>query len=278
MTEQALDFVSALGLKLYARGFLPDGTIKAAIVVAHGLCEHSGRYAPFITHFTQLGYAVFTIDHEGHGNSEGVRGDIESFSRYVEALSEFIEQVRNGLPATKVFLVGHSMGGVISLSYLLRDSNVLPGCILSGAALATDEAVPRGAKWLIQLLAKILPRLHIIQLKGADVSRDVSVVKGYEKDPLVFRGRATARLLNNIFAAARNVLQRADEIRLPILVLHGSADKLAEARGSEQLVRYLGSTDKTLKIYPDLYHEIFLEPEKDVVYEDIADWLETRIQ
>jgi alpha-beta hydrolase superfamily lysophospholipase len=276
MTSQ-LSLHSADGKSIYTAHWLSAQSPIAVLVIAHGLGEHCGRYQPFIQYFVQRGYAVYALDHEGHGKSEGKRGYISHFTDYVETLNNYVTTIKQQHPGLPVFLVGHSMGGVISVNYLIKYQNKLAGCILSGPALATDDVISPFQKKLLKVLSFTTPKLPLIKIEGAAVSRDPDVVKDYETDPLVFRGKVTARLLTEIISSAENALREAEKIKLPLLILHGDSDMLAHPKGSQQLAATVGSKDKTLKIYPELYHEIFLEPEKNAVFGDIEIWLNRQL-
>ncbi|MBR9913124.1 MAG: alpha/beta hydrolase [Gammaproteobacteria bacterium] len=268
---------SANGNCLFTQCWQPAGDARAVLVIAHGLSEHSGRYQPFAEHFVERGFQLHALDHEGHGRSDGRRGHVGRFSDYIDALSRLIDTLLARYPQQPCYLVGHSMGGVISANYLLAHQAKLAGCVLSGAALATGDVIGPRQKQLLKLLSRIVPRVPLVSLEGDAVSRDPNVVKAYEEDPLVFRGKASARLLAEILTSADRALARAAEIELPLLILHGGDDKLANASGSAKLFERVSSTDKQLQIYTGLYHEIFLEPEREQVYADILAWLEKRL-
>lgn len=267
---------AASGQQIYTESWQPDGPMKAALIIAHGLSEHCHRYLPLIEHFVGLGYGVFALDHEGHGRSEGQRGYIRRFSDYVDTLAAYIDTISQDYPQLPRFLIGHSMGGVIATNYLIAHQTKIAGCILSGAALDTSAVISPVQKKLLQLLSFISPKAGLIKLEGEAVSRDPAVVHAYETDPLVFRGKASARLLAEIIHGAETGLGRASTVTLPLLLLHGSADRLANPQGSIQFHTKASSADKQLRIYDGLYHEIFLEPERGDVFADIATWLEER--
>lgn len=276
MNHILANFRANSGKNIFTQHWLPDGPVKAVMVIAHGLSEHSGRYLPLVNYFVNKGYAVYALDHDGHGQSEGLRGYVASFDHFVDDLNSYISEIKTQYQDTKILLVGHSMGGIISVQYLLKYPNSVTACILSGAALATDKVIGPVQKQLLKLFSMILPKVPMVKLEGEAVSRDPAVVKAYETDPLVFRGKGTARLLAEIVKSADSGMAKATDIALPLLILHGGHDLLENVSGSQRLFDSVSSEDKTLKIYPGFYHEIFLEKENVEVFADIEQWLSAR--
>ena len=261
------------GQQLFTQSWLPDTEAKAILVIAHGLGEHSNRYLPLVEYFVAEGYGIYALDHEGHGQSEGLRGYINRFDDYVVALDDLIDSVAKSHADKKLFLVGHSMGGAISVNYLLKHQQKLSGCLLSGSALSVGQVISPIQQQVLKVLSLLCPKKPLIQLDGAAVSRDPAVVEAYLNDPLVYGGKHTARLLAEIVKAANRALSEAGAITLPMLIMHGGGDLMAAPDGSETLYNNVSSVDKSLKIYPGLYHEIFLEKEKLEVFDDMAKWL-----
>ena len=277
MTHQQSTLSSTSGCRIYTQNWQPSDEPKAILILVHGLAEHSNRYVGIANYFTEQGYAVYALDHEGHGHSQGLRGYINSFDDFLTTLDQYLDSIAKQHPGKKLFLVGHSMGGVISSAYLLEHQQKLAGCILSGAALATGDVISPVQKVVLNTLSKILPKLPVLQLEANDVCHDPAVVEAYKNDPHVFTGKIRVRLITEILRTADRVLKNAEKISLPMLILHGGDDKMASPSGSEKLYAGISSSDKTLKIYPGLYHEIFLEPEKLDIYATIHTWLEQKI-
>ena len=263
--------------RLYHQAWLPDGEIRAAVLLVHGLGEHSARYEHVAAQLTDCGFAVFAIDHYGHGKSDGRMGYVERFSVYLDGVDELLKTVRSRHPSLPLFLIGHSMGGLIAATYLLANRDAFRACVLSGPALQTDQAPPALILALIRLLAALVPTVPMIQLDASGVSRDPAVVEAYVNDPLVLHGKLSARLIAELSTTMDNTLSRANEIHIPLLVLHGEKDVLAAPSGSQEMYDNVSSSDKTLKIYPGLFHEIFNEPEKESVLADASTWLEARL-
>lgn len=279
-TEGWLEFrhTSARGTsRLYRQSWLPDKPARAAILLVHGLGEHSGRYENFATHCTTRGFAVHAADHHGHGRSEGLRGHVERFSVYLDGLRALRDDARRRDADLPLFLLGHSMGGLIAAAFLGEDQASFRGCVLSGPALRSDAEPHALVLAVVRLISWLAPTVPLIGLDPSGVSRDPAVVAAYVRDPLVHHGKATARLITELSSTMRATLAAAPAITLPLLVMHGDADVLTSPGGSQALYDAAGSDDKTLRLYPGLYHEIFNEPERDQVLGDMSAWLEAHL-
>ncbi len=260
--------------RLFCQTWEPDVQVRAAVLLVHGLGEHSSRYHHVAEHLTARGFAVYTLDHYGHGKSDGRQGYVERFSVYLDGVGALLAKARDEHPELPLFLVGHSMGGLIAATFLLENQDAFRACVLSGPALKTDQAPPALLLALNRLLSKLIPTLPMIQLDATAVSRDPAVVEAYVSDPLIHHGKLSARLIAEFSATMDNTLPRASEIRIPVLVMHGEKDSLTAPSGSQEFFENASCDDKTLKIYPGLFHEIFNEPEKETVLADMSAWLE----
>ncbi len=265
----------AAGAKLYWQKWLPDGNPKALILLIHGYAEHSGRYQYFAEHCLDKGYGVYAVDHWGHGQSDGTPGFVPDFSVYHDGVEQLLARAKQDFPELPVVLVGHSMGGLISATYLLSRQSEFAAAVLSGPAVKAAEEPSAFLKAISGFLARFFPKLGVLELDPNGVSRDPDVVADYLADPLVYNGKMGARLAAEMLRNMTLVQQNAEQISLPLLMLHGEKDSLAAAEGSSFLDAHISSTDKMLKIYPELFHEIFNEPEKDQVLNDMTDWLDT---
>lgn len=263
--------------RLYQQSWTPDGDMRAGILLVHGLGEHSSRYTHVAEHLTGRGFAVHTLDHYGHGKSDGQPGFVERFSVFLDGVTALLHKVQSENPEQPLFLVGHSMGGLIAATLLLEQQAAFRACVLSGPAIKSDQAPPAIVIALIRLIAVLAPTAPLIQLDASGVSRDTDVVKAYMSDPLVHHGKLSARLLSEMSVTMKSTLGRAGEIRIPIFLMHGDADQLTAPSGSVELHARVGSDDKTLKLYPGLFHEIFNEPEQDAVLAEMSDWLEAHL-
>jgi alpha-beta hydrolase superfamily lysophospholipase len=277
MKHQEGTFKGIRDASIYYQSWLPEGESKAVLLIVHGLAEHCGRYMNVVNHFVSLGYAAYGVDHIGHGRSSGTRVYVERFEDYTHALKTYFDMVRHWQPDKPIFLVGHSMGGLIGPVYLLDHQAELTGAVLSGPAVKVNNSVSPAAILAGKVISVLMPKLGVIGLEAEGVSRDPAVVQAYVNDPLVCRGKVTARLSAELVKAIRRVTAETSGIRVPILVLQGSADRLVDPKGAQMLYDRVSSVDKAIKIYDGLYHEVFNEPEHDRVLGDVKAWLEAHL-
>lgn len=261
----------------YYQCWLPDDTPKAVLLVAHGLAEHGGRYMNLVNHFVPLGYAVYALDHIGHGRSGGQRVFVKRFSDFTGPLKTFFDLVRQKQSDAPVFLVGHSMGGLIAACYLLEHQAGLKGAVLSGPAVKVPPSASALTIFIGKILSALVPKAGILQLAADGISSDPAVVEAYRNDPHVFTGKITARLAAEMLASMQRVTAQASTINLPIMLVQGSKDVLVDPDGAQMLCDLVSSEDKTVKIYDGFYHEVFNEPEHKKVMEDVQAWLDARL-
>jgi len=214
-----------------------------------------------------------------HLGSEGLRGYVERFSDYLDDLKTFFDVVRSEHGDTKIFLVGHSMGAIIATAYTVAVSHQqeLAGLIVSGVGVKPGSSLSSALIPLARILSLLLPRLGIMVLDASAISQDKAVVDAYVNDPLVYRGKITCRFGAEMLATLRKLPSEMPEINLPILIMHGTADRLCDPEGSRILYDQASSRDKALKLYEGFYHEIFNEPGHKQVLADMEAWLAARI-
>lgn len=264
-------------ISLYYHCWLPDDEPRAILLVVHGLAEHSGRYMTMVNRLVPKGYAVYGFDQRGHGKSPGRRGYVERFSNFVDDLETFFDITRSRHHDSKIFIVGHSLGGTIAADYAVQHQDEFDGLILSGAFLKVADSTSSGLIIAARVLSLLLPKVGIYRIDADALSRDKAIVDAYVQDPLVYRGKISARLGAEIIKATQKLLQQMPKICLPILIMHGTADRLSDPRGSETLYQRVSSPQKTLKLYDGFYHEIFNEPGHEQVFTDMEAWLTARI-
>jgi alpha-beta hydrolase superfamily lysophospholipase len=277
MKHQEGFFKGVRDANIYFQSWLPETEPKAVLLIVHGLAEHSGRYTNIVNHFAPLGYAVYGMDHLGHGKSDGKRVYVKRFEDYTDTLKVYFNMVRRWQPAKPIFLFGHSLGGLISTVYLLDHQAELTGAVLSGPAVKVPNNITPVILFVGKMLSALMPKFRLIGLEVDGISRDPAVVQAYVSDPLVFTGKTTARLAAEMLKAMQHVSAMATEIRLPILIVQGGSDKLVDPAGAQMLYDAVSSADKKIRIYDGLYHEVFNEPERDKVLRDIEIWLESHL-
>ncbi len=261
MEHREGNFKGRQEFSIYYQCWLPDGDARAVLLVAHGYAEHSGRYQNLVDYFVPRGYSVYALDHRGHGRSDGERVHVEHYSDYLTDLKTFFDLVQAENPGLKVYLVGHSMGAMISTAYTAEHQDELAGLILSGGGIATDKAPP------------LPPGFDLAE----SLSRDRAVVEAYRNDPLVYHGPPRFRRESGMGEMHAQLREQAATLKLPILIMAGSASPLGDGPRSQALYDVVSSEDKTLKLYDDLLHEIFNEPEHREVMADMEAWLSERV-
>jgi acylglycerol lipase len=266
------EFAGARGRTIHWTTWEPGGAVPTAgvIVIVHGFGEHSGRYGQVADRLTGEGWIVYALDHHGHGRSEGTRGRI-SFPDAVADIDRLVDLAVQRHPGTPLFMLGHSMGGALALRYALAHSDRLAGLVLSGPLVQVQGRV--ATKLLGQMLGRVAPSLPLARLDPNLVSRDPEVVRAYVEDPLVFHEPLPAGTVAEFLRYAATLPGEVDRVRLPTLLMYGTADGLCDPSGAVLVSQRLGGTDLTTKSYEGLYHEILNEPERDRVLDDLCGWL-----
>ncbi len=264
-------FLGVRNTWLYAQRWRPEASSRAVLVVVHGLKDHSDRYADLAETLVPKGFAVYAFDLRGHGRSAGMRVWADSFDDYVDDLTKFIADVKTREPNKPVFLFGHSMGGAITTLYALNHGSEIAGLVLSAPALRANVSGFEIAS--THLIDGLVPEGGIFQLDIAKFSRSKDVVEACKRDPLVFQGSGPARTAAGLVDAIDEIGKRMGELDVPLLDMHGTKDEITPPEGSKELVSRAKTTDKTLKLYDGLVHDLLHEPEKDQVTKDMTDWL-----
>lgn len=262
---------------IFYQYWLPDGEPKAILLVVHGLAEHCGRYMNLVNYFVPAGFAVFGLDHIGHGKSAGERVYVESFEDYTQTLKEYLAMIHEWQPAKQVFLIGHSMGGLIAAAYLLENQDEFSGVVLSGPSIKVPANISKATIMIANLLSILIPKAGLVKLEADGISSDPEVVEAYINDNLVYSGKTTARLGAELIKTMKNVTAEAAKISLPLMVVQGSADILVDPSGAQLIYDLVSSEDKTIKIYEGFFHEVFNEPKHELVLNDIGTWLEKHL-
>lgn len=273
------EHTAADGQKLYCQAWIPE-EYKAGVLILHGLAEHSGRYAHVAEALNAAGYAVYTFDGRGHGKSaEGGKpqGYVESYEPYFKDIDALLKKAQGNVEDKPFFLIGHSMGGALAADYTIRYQPQLSGVLLSGAAVKPGDDVTPFIAWLTKFLSGFLPKLAVSPVASSSISRHPDIVASYDTDPLNYRGGTRVRTGAGILSMMDHIRANGAKISQPILIMHGTADKITSYEGSQLLHDLVSSNDKTLKFYDGLYHEIMNEPERDEVIADMIAWMDARL-
>lgn len=293
-------FLGANGLKLFYRSRYPTGDryhsgghdtaepvdadrpiskpIKGVVAIVHGLGEHSGRYRTVFDALVAAGYAVFSFDNQGHGQSEGQRGHITAWQDYRDNTHAFLTLIREKEPMAPLFLMGHSLGGLIVLDYILRQSSnslAIAGLVVSAPPIQpVSGTVSKPRVMIAQLLSGLFPRFSMkMKLNCGGLSRSQQVTDETKQDPLT-HPYVTLRWGSETLNTIEWVRSHVQNIQLPILLTHGSADPIMDYQGTCNIFEQVGSTHKALKIYEGSYHEPHNDLDADVVTRDLVSWLD----
>lgn len=268
------------GLRLYFRRWRGESEPTAIIALVHGYLEHSGRYGFVGDYFAARGFAVYGFDHRGHGQSGGPRAHVDSFGDYLTDVSRYLDLIRDREGADKpIFLVGHSLGGLIALRFALEHGAGpggpagLRGVVVSSPYLGNKVPVSGATLFAGRLLSKVLPKTSLdAKLDSKLLTHDQEVIAVHDRDPLVLH-RFTARWASEALEAQAWVLANAHRLALPSLVLQGADDQIADPTTSRTFYERVAHPDKTWKSYTGYYHEIFNELGRDAVFRDLETWL-----
>ena len=272
-------FPGAGGCRLFFRWARPAQP-RGVLVVVHGLGEHSGRYQAMARALVAGQFAYYGHDLRGHGQSDGPRGDVRRFGEYTEDLDAFLREVRGREERLPIFLMGHSLGGVIAVLYALDHPSGLAGLVAASTPFELASPPTKFSLIAARLLSVLTPRLTVgNDLDPGELSSDPEVVAAYLTDPLVQR-RVTIQWAREFFGNYPLAIERASKLSLPLLVLHSEGDKIASVAGARAFLQRAGSADKTLHAYPDLRHELLNElPERRrQVFADLLAWLAAHVK
>ncbi|MDJ0787114.1 MAG: alpha/beta hydrolase [Myxococcota bacterium] len=271
LRRRETSFVAEDGARLHRRSWLPDAPHRQLLLV-HGYAEHCGRYEEIARWFGHRGFAVHAYDHRGHGRSEGRRAHVENFDEFVDDLAAMVRDCQAQHAELPFHLVGHSMGGLVTAAYLARGEEGIESAALSASALAIGEGISSLRITAARLLRRLAPTFAIGSgLDPEGLSRDAAVVKAYLEDPLIV-GNVTASMAYELLEAVPRTAAAAPDVRVPVLVMHGEADPICPPEGSIAFAERVAQS--RLKLYPNLRHEIFNEPEREHVFQDVLEWLE----
>jgi alpha-beta hydrolase superfamily lysophospholipase len=265
------------GVRIVYDVWTPDTPPRAVVVLSHGLGEYARRYDHVAQRFGEAGLVTYALDHRGHGRSGGKRMLVRDITEYTGDFDTLVGIAKREHPALKCIVLGHSMGGGIVFAYGVERPDNYDLMVLSGPAVAAQDLVHPAMALVAKGLGALVPGLPVQELDESLISRDPAVVEAYRTDPLVYHGRVPAGVGRALLQVGETMPQRAPALTAPLLVVHGSDDGLIPVDGSRRLVDCVGSTDVELKVYPGLYHEVFNEPERDQVLDDVVSWITKRL-
>ncbi len=274
-TERTFDGIG--GVRIVYDLWTPPSTPRAVVVLAHGLGEHARRYDHVAQRFGEAGFVTYALDHRGHGRSGGKRVLLRDISEYTGDYDTLVAIAAKDYPGCKRVVLGHSMGGGIVFAYGVERPDDYHLMVLSGPAVAAQQAVSPLLVFVAKALGVVAPGLPVQELDSNAISRDPAVVAAYNSDPLVHHGKVPAGIARGLLLVGETMPQRAPALTAPLLVVHGSKDRLTGVEGSRKLVEVVGSPDVELKEYPALYHEVFNEPERAQVLDDVISWINVRL-
>ncbi|HEX2213433.1 MAG TPA: alpha/beta hydrolase [Mycobacterium sp.] len=274
-SERSFDGVG--GVRIVYDVWTPETEPRGAIVLCHGYAEHARRYDHVAERFGAVGLVTYALDLRGHGRSGGKRVYLRNIGGYTKDFATLVGIAAADHPDLPRIVVGHSMGGGVVFTYGVEHSGDFTAMVLSGPAVYAQDAVSPVMITVAKVVGSILPGLPVEELPTEAVSGDPDVVAAYMADPMVHHGKLPAGIAKALIKVGETMPQRAGSLTAPLLVVHGEQDKLIPVEGSRRLLECVGSTDAHLKVYPELYHEVFNEPERDLVLDDVTSWVEAKL-
>ncbi len=267
------------GERLHCPSWLPEGEMRAGVVLVHGVGEHSGRYEGVKKVLLERGIALHGGDLRGHGRSTGRRAHIWRWDEYREDLRQRLEHLQKTEAGGKpLFLMGHSLGALVVLEAAVTMALPVAGLIVSGAPIQPAGLAKPPLILLARVLSVVWPTLRLrLPLRVSDLVSDEVARTAWAEDPLLFSG-VTARWGVEAMAAVERVMANSAAIQLPLLVVHGGLDPVNDVAGAEALFQAVGSVDKELRIYARSRHEPHQDIERASVMQDLAEWVEARVR
>jgi len=268
-------FHSRGGIEIFLRSWQPEGEVRAVVAIIHGFNSHSAYYEWVAGQLVGRGLAVYALDLRGRGRSQGERFYVNDFAEYTSDVDGMITLARSRQSGVPVFLLGHSAGGVVGCIYTLEHQAQLAGFICE--SFAHQVPAPDFVLSVFKGLSHLTPHAHLLHLKNEDFSRDPAVVKRMNEDPLIAGETQPAQTLAQMVIADERLKREFPLIALPVLILHGTADKATRPSGSQLFYDTAGSADKTLKLYEGYFHDPLNDLGKEAVMADIQNWIEQRL-
>jgi len=271
--EERLDSVG--GVKIFVRWWRPVGPARGVVVIVHGLNSHSGEYGWAAEQLVADGLAVYAGDLRGRGKSDGERFFVNSLSEWVSDVATVMTLAKSREPGLPVFVLGHSAGGVVSCIFVLEHQSELAGFVCED--FAHEIPAPDFALAVLKGLSHVAPHAHVLRLKNEDFSRDPEVVRAKNNDPLLAHEIQPTQAVAELARADERLRREFPLITLPVLILHGTADRVTKPSGSQRFYDNAGSRDKTLKLYDGHFHDLLNDVDKEIVMSDITGWITARL-
>lgn len=261
--------------ELYFQTWQVDTTPKANICIVHGYAEHSNRYHELASYFNDNGFNVYAVDHIGHGQSGGKRGHVDDYELFMDEIELLVKQAAEGSPGLPTFIYGHSMGGNLTLNYLLRRNPEIRGAIITGSWIYLGNPPSKFMEQVLRFLVKFFPKLSIpTNLDPALISKDPEEVRKYVEDPKVFN-TITLKMGLEMMEASE-YLKSSQHSDIPMLVMHGADDQVCLPKGSEEFASNFEGDVEYVK-WPGRYHEIHNEYNREEVYAKVANWITSKL-
>ncbi len=274
-SERSFDGVG--GVRIVYDVWAPDTPARGVVVLCHGYAEHARRYDHVAQRLGEAGLVTYALDLRGHGRSGGKRVYLRDISEYTGDFHSLVGIAAAEQPDLGRVVLGHSMGGGVVFAYGAEHPDDYIAMVLSGPAVYAQDAVSSIMINVAKVVGSVLPGLPVEKLPTDAVSRDPEVVAAYNADPMVHHGKLPAGIAKALLGVGETMPQRASALTAPLLVVHGEQDKLIPVEGSRRLMECVASTDSHLKVYPELYHEVFNEPERALVLDDVTSWIEAKL-
>lgn len=272
---QTDSFITPDGTTIHTVYYPPAEERDRVIIIAHGLSEHSGRYVHVAERFAKAGYHVYSQDHRGHGRSSGARQYIDRDTHFITDLKQHYDRIRRKHRDAQIYMLGHSMGSVISLQFVLTYPDAIEALTVTGTATDVSSTVPTPVRFLGNLVNRMGKGLPISAPGGSEIlTRDPDMQQWTDDDALIYRGWTKTGIAGYILDMGEQIQARASEITLPILIMHGEADELTPLSGSQIMFDRVRSEDKTLKIWKEMRHEVLNELEREAVMDLLVDWFD----
>jgi acylglycerol lipase len=274
-TTEEETFAGAKGLSLFVRSWRPDGRARGVVAICHGVNSHSAYYMWAAEQLVDAGLAVYALDLHGRGRSGGERFYLENIADYLDDVEAVVSLAKSREPGLPVYLLGHSAGGVVSCLYALEHQARLAGLICESFAI--QVGAPDFALAVVKGLSHLAPHARVLRLRNREFSRDPRVVHAMDTDPLIAHEVQPARTVAELVRADQRLRREFPLITLPVLILHGTADKVTNPKGSQLFYDTAGSSDKTLLLYDGHVHDLLNDIGRETVMADIRSWIEARV-